>query len=232
MLRNVPGLGVDSAAIRETCQMTSCMNSCLQRQPPVRACTSTRCSSRLVLIDLRRPGLRVEGGLQRVLQGAETCNSALRLLRTTRFGRSRRLCRGVMPTSEVSSGLRLHHDSSVHPASYFQAFAKTSLSYDRYLKAGDLYSGAAGRLFNPGVRCSRHHQRHVCLVVAVPAGYDPVTSTTIFFQNVSDSQLQYTPLALSLPQIRDEVPRFRASGDSWRILVLAPVCSVWVSGPE
>ncbi|CAE7206773.1 PET8 [Symbiodinium sp. CCMP2456] len=57
-----------------------------------------------------------------------------------------------------------------------EAFAKTSLSYDRYLKAGDLYSG-----------------------------YDPVTSTTVFFQNVSDSQLQYTPLALSQPQIRDEV---------------------------
>ncbi|CAE7925285.1 PET8, partial [Symbiodinium necroappetens] len=57
-----------------------------------------------------------------------------------------------------------------------EAFAKTSLSYDRYLKAGDLYSG-----------------------------YDPVTSTTVFFQNVSDSQLQYTPVALSQPQIRDEV---------------------------
>ncbi|CAE7272463.1 PET8 [Symbiodinium pilosum] len=57
-----------------------------------------------------------------------------------------------------------------------EAFAKTSLSYDRYLKAGDLYTG-----------------------------YDPVTSTTVFFQNVSDSQLQYTPLALQQPQIRDEV---------------------------
>eukprot|EP00931_Biecheleriopsis_adriatica_P010855 TRINITY_DN111919_c0_g1_i1.p1 TRINITY_DN111919_c0_g1~~TRINITY_DN111919_c0_g1_i1.p1 ORF type:complete len:767 (+),score=156.82 TRINITY_DN111919_c0_g1_i1:28-2328(+) len=57
-----------------------------------------------------------------------------------------------------------------------EAFAKTSLSYDRYLKAGDLYTG-----------------------------YDPVTSTTVFFRDVKDSQLQYTPLALQQPQIRDEV---------------------------
>jgi len=57
-----------------------------------------------------------------------------------------------------------------------EAFAKTSLAYDRYLKAGDLYSG-----------------------------YDPVTSTTVFFRNIYDSQLQYTPIALEQPKIRDEV---------------------------
>lgn len=57
-----------------------------------------------------------------------------------------------------------------------EAFAKTSLSYDRFLKAGDLYQG-----------------------------YDPVTSTTVFFKNISDDQLRYTPLALQQPQIRDEV---------------------------
>eukprot|EP00440_Ansanella_granifera_P060517 gb/GFBE01065593.1/.p1 GENE.gb/GFBE01065593.1/~~gb/GFBE01065593.1/.p1 ORF type:complete len:771 (+),score=177.81 gb/GFBE01065593.1/:1-2313(+) len=57
-----------------------------------------------------------------------------------------------------------------------EAFAKTSLSYDRFLKAGDLYTG-----------------------------YDPVTSTTVFFRDISDSQLQYTPLALQQPTIRDEV---------------------------
>jgi len=57
-----------------------------------------------------------------------------------------------------------------------EAFAKTSLAYDRYLKAGDLYTG-----------------------------YDPVTSTTVFFRSVSDSQLQYTPIALDQPKIRDEV---------------------------
>jgi len=57
-----------------------------------------------------------------------------------------------------------------------EAFAKTSLSYDRFLKAGDLYEG-----------------------------YDPVTSTTVFFKNISDDQLRYTPLALQQPQIRDEV---------------------------
>mmetsp|Transcript_91603 Transcript_91603/g.163030 ORF Transcript_91603/g.163030 Transcript_91603/m.163030 type:complete len:546 (+) Transcript_91603:2-1639(+) len=57
-----------------------------------------------------------------------------------------------------------------------EAFAKTSLAYDRYLKGGDLYTG-----------------------------YDPVTSTTVFFQNVEDSQLRYTPLALQQPTIRDEV---------------------------
>ncbi|CAJ1385575.1 unnamed protein product [Effrenium voratum] len=57
-----------------------------------------------------------------------------------------------------------------------EAFAKTSLAYDRFLKAGDLYTG-----------------------------YDPVTSTTVFFQSISDDQLRYTPLALQQPQIRDEV---------------------------
>lgn len=57
-----------------------------------------------------------------------------------------------------------------------EAFAKASLAYDRYLKAGDLYSG-----------------------------YDPVTSTTVFFRDVYDSQLQYTPIALEQAKIRDEV---------------------------
>lgn len=57
-----------------------------------------------------------------------------------------------------------------------EAFAKTSLAYDRYLKAGDLYTG-----------------------------YDPVTSTTIFFRNIVDTDLVYTPLALEQPRIRDEV---------------------------
>jgi len=57
-----------------------------------------------------------------------------------------------------------------------EAFAQTSLAYDRFLKAGDLYTG-----------------------------YDPVTSTTVFFNAVYDSGLQYTPVALEQPRIRDEV---------------------------
>ena len=31
-----------------------------------------------------------------------------------------------------------------------------------------------------------------------------MTSTTVFFKNISDDQLRYTPLALQQPQIRDE----------------------------
>ena len=42
-------------------------------------------------------------------------------------------------------------------------------------------------------------------------GYDPVTSTTVFFKNISDDQLRYTPLALQQPQIRDEAWRGRTS---------------------
>jgi len=57
-----------------------------------------------------------------------------------------------------------------------EAFATTSLAYDRFLKAGDLYTG-----------------------------YDPVTSTTVFFNAVYDKGLQYTPVALEQPRIRDEV---------------------------
>ena len=69
-------------------------------------------------------------------------------------------------------------------------------------------------------------QREACFILVChaaditsavgPTGYDPVTSTTVFFQNVSDSQLQYTPVALSQPQIRDEVPSFRALAASRR----------------
>jgi hypothetical protein len=55
-------------------------------------------------------------------------------------------------------------------------FAELSISYDRFLKAGSLY-----------------------------AGYDPVTSTTVFYENIADSQLVYTPLSLEQPRIRDEV---------------------------
>ncbi|CAE8605707.1 unnamed protein product, partial [Polarella glacialis] len=57
-----------------------------------------------------------------------------------------------------------------------KAFAEMSLSYDRYLKAGNLY-----------------------------AGYDPVTSTTVFYEGIEDSRLVYTPLSLEQPRIRDEV---------------------------
>ena len=42
---------------------------------------------------------------------------------------------------------------------------------------------------------------------ALVRGYDPVTSTTVFFKNISDDQLRYTPLALQQPQIRDEARR-------------------------
>eukprot|EP00933_Yihiella_yeosuensis_P037863 TRINITY_DN31862_c0_g1_i1.p1 TRINITY_DN31862_c0_g1~~TRINITY_DN31862_c0_g1_i1.p1 ORF type:complete len:720 (-),score=113.93 TRINITY_DN31862_c0_g1_i1:85-2214(-) len=57
-----------------------------------------------------------------------------------------------------------------------RAFADMSLAYDRYLKAGNLY-----------------------------AGYDPVTSTTVFYEGIDDKQLVYTPLSLEQPRIRDEV---------------------------
>jgi len=57
-----------------------------------------------------------------------------------------------------------------------RAFADMSLAYDRYLKAGNLY-----------------------------AGYDPVTSTTVFYEGIPDSQLVYTPITLETPRIRDEV---------------------------
>lgn len=57
-----------------------------------------------------------------------------------------------------------------------RAFADMSLAYDRFLKAGNLYEG-----------------------------YDPITSTTIFYDNIDDSQLVYTPISLEQPRIRDEV---------------------------
>mmetsp|Transcript_31765 Transcript_31765/g.69435 ORF Transcript_31765/g.69435 Transcript_31765/m.69435 type:complete len:719 (+) Transcript_31765:67-2223(+) len=57
-----------------------------------------------------------------------------------------------------------------------RAFAQVSLAYDRYLKAGNLYTG-----------------------------YDPVTSTTVFFEGIDERQLVYTPLSLDQPRIRDEV---------------------------
>eukprot|EP00929_Paragymnodinium_shiwhaense_P053233 TRINITY_DN26648_c0_g1_i1.p1 TRINITY_DN26648_c0_g1~~TRINITY_DN26648_c0_g1_i1.p1 ORF type:complete len:787 (-),score=113.08 TRINITY_DN26648_c0_g1_i1:285-2513(-) len=57
-----------------------------------------------------------------------------------------------------------------------RAFAQASLAYDRYLKAGDLYTG-----------------------------YDPVTSTTVFFENIDERSLVYQRLSLGQPGIRDEV---------------------------
>lgn len=57
-----------------------------------------------------------------------------------------------------------------------RSFADISLAYDRYLKAGDLY-----------------------------AGYDPVASTTVFYEGIDDSQLQYLRTTLEQPRIRDEV---------------------------
>lgn len=57
-----------------------------------------------------------------------------------------------------------------------KAFADMSLAYDRYLKAGNLYEG-----------------------------YDPVTSTTVFYDGIDDRQLVYTPITLEQPRIRDEV---------------------------
>jgi len=57
-----------------------------------------------------------------------------------------------------------------------RAFADMSLAYDRYLKAGNLYEG-----------------------------YDPVTSTTVFYDNIDEKQLVYTPITLEQPRIRDDV---------------------------
>lgn len=57
-----------------------------------------------------------------------------------------------------------------------EAFAKMSLAYDRYLKAGNLYMS-----------------------------YDPVVSTEIFFKYIDDQQLQYTRRSIRLPVVRDEI---------------------------
>ncbi|CAE8616790.1 unnamed protein product [Polarella glacialis] len=57
-----------------------------------------------------------------------------------------------------------------------RAFAEMSYSYDRYLKAASLYEG-----------------------------YDPITSTEIFYEGIPDSQLRFTQLVLQKPTIRDEV---------------------------
>ncbi|CAK0865562.1 unnamed protein product, partial [Prorocentrum cordatum] len=57
-----------------------------------------------------------------------------------------------------------------------RSFAEMSLAYDRFLKAGNLYSG-----------------------------YDPVSSTEVFYQNIDDSRLVYVPPVLEQPRIRDEV---------------------------
>lgn len=57
-----------------------------------------------------------------------------------------------------------------------RTFAEMSLAYDRYLKAGSLYSG-----------------------------YDPVTSTTVFYDQIPESMLVYTPITLEQARIRDEV---------------------------
>lgn len=57
-----------------------------------------------------------------------------------------------------------------------KAFAELSVSYDRYLKAAQLYEG-----------------------------YDPIASTEVFYEGIEDNQLVYTPLVLQKPAIRDEV---------------------------
>jgi hypothetical protein len=55
-------------------------------------------------------------------------------------------------------------------------FAEMSLAYDRILKAGSLYTG-----------------------------YDPVTSTEVFYAGIDDSRLNFVPPVLEQPRIRDEV---------------------------
>mmetsp|Transcript_28637 Transcript_28637/g.71453 ORF Transcript_28637/g.71453 Transcript_28637/m.71453 type:complete len:346 (+) Transcript_28637:104-1141(+) len=57
-----------------------------------------------------------------------------------------------------------------------EAFAAMSVSFDRYLKAGDLYEV-----------------------------YDPIISTEKFFEGVEDSQLVYVPPLRDPPKIRDQV---------------------------
>jgi len=57
-----------------------------------------------------------------------------------------------------------------------KAFAEISVAYDHYLKAAALYEG-----------------------------YDPMTSTEVLYENITDSQLVYTPSAVQKPAIRDEV---------------------------
>jgi len=57
-----------------------------------------------------------------------------------------------------------------------EAFAKMSLAYDRYLKAGNLYMG-----------------------------YDPVVSTELFYKYIDDKQLVYTRRSIRLPVVRDDI---------------------------
>jgi len=57
-----------------------------------------------------------------------------------------------------------------------KAFAELSVAYDHYLKAANLYEG-----------------------------YDPLTSTEVLYRGVEDSQLNFTPIAVQKPAIRDEV---------------------------
>ena len=56
------------------------------------------------------------------------------------------------------------------------AFARISLSYDRYLKAGNLYQT-----------------------------YDPLTSTAKLYEGISDKSLVYIPQSKEMPQTRDAV---------------------------
>eukprot|EP00929_Paragymnodinium_shiwhaense_P082236 TRINITY_DN43289_c0_g1_i1.p1 TRINITY_DN43289_c0_g1~~TRINITY_DN43289_c0_g1_i1.p1 ORF type:complete len:765 (-),score=190.42 TRINITY_DN43289_c0_g1_i1:688-2982(-) len=73
--------------------------------------------------------------------------------------------------TEFETGVKAHNIRAAE-----KAFAKMSLSYDRYLKAGNLY-----------------------------AGYDPVASTTVYFEGIDEKLLTYQRLALGQPHVRDEV---------------------------
>lgn len=57
-----------------------------------------------------------------------------------------------------------------------EAFARMSLAYDRYLKAGNLYMG-----------------------------YDPEVSTEMYYKYIDDRDLVYTRRSIRLPAVRDEI---------------------------